>query len=74
MKKLNIPVFVIFFVFNNSNELKEIKFACVGKHSFIESKNKGWDKNSTIEFEIDLPEFTKLNLVNFILDNNLIKH
>jgi|GEM_PF-614425 hypothetical protein len=71
MEKLNIPVFVAFFVFNDSNVLSEIKFACIGKHSFIESKNKEWDKNSTIEFEIDLPEFTKLNLVNFILNNNL---
>ncbi len=71
MKKLNVPVIVCFFVFDKSNSRVESRFACIGKHSYIESKRKEWDKNTTVEFEMDLPEFTKLNLVNYILDNKL---
>lgn len=69
-KKLNVPVFIFFFVFDDSNKLTQMRFACIGRHSFIESKGKEWDKNITVEFEIDLPEISKANLVNYILENN----
>ena len=67
MNKLNIPVFVCFFVFDEKGKMTQCRFACIGKHSFLESKAKEWDKNATVEFEMDLPELTKQNLLNFIL-------
>ena len=70
MKKLNMPVFVCFFVFDDSEKLLDIRFACLGRHSFIESKGKEWDKNDTVEFEMDLPKFTKENITDFIFEKS----
>ena len=65
-EKLNMPVFVAFAVFDGKNNLTEFKFACLGKHSFIASTGKEWDKNATVEFEMDLPEFNKSNILKFL--------
>ena len=70
MKKFGVPVFVCFFVFDNLNAIQDIRFACIGRHSFLESKGKEWDKNATVEFEMDLPEFTKENMLSFIYKSN----
>ncbi len=67
MQKINMPALVCFFVFDESNKITDVRFACIGRHSFLESKGKEWDKNATVEFEMDLPEFTKQNILKFIL-------
>lgn len=65
-KKLNIPMIICFFVFDGTGELKKRAFAFFGKHNYIESKKKQWDKNITVEFEGELPEFTKSNLLKYL--------
>ncbi len=66
--ELGIPVFIVFFVFNEKNVLIEKRFAFLNKHNYFNSKDKQWDKNQTVEFEKDLPEFSKADILNFLLD------
>ncbi|MBU0560234.1 MAG: hypothetical protein KJ799_11705 [Bacteroidetes bacterium] len=68
-KELNIPVIIAFFVFSQEGELIERRFAFLNKHSYINSANKQWDKNETIEFNKNLPVFNRANLINALFDN-----
>ncbi len=68
--KFNVPVLIAFFVFNESNELLERKFALVSYHKYKNSAKKQWDKNATIEFNSKLPEFTKENLIMGLIYND----
>lgn len=63
-KKLNLPVLVVFFVFNEVNSLFTIRFANLQKHVFLKSDKKEWDKNQTVIANSELPLFTKGNLIN----------
>lgn len=63
-KKLNIPMFVVFFVFNNNNNFNSVFFANLGKQKFVVSDKKAWDKNEVVIAENDLPLFTKANFIN----------
>jgi len=63
--KLNIPMFVVFFVFNKDNNFNSVCFANLEKNKFVESDKKAWDKNKTVITEDELPFFTKANLFNF---------
>lgn len=65
-KKLNLPILICFFVFDGSGILKERRFAFLGKHNYTESVNKQWDKNQTVEFQNNLPEFTKECLLKYL--------
>lgn len=66
-KKFHLPVIICFFVFDDAGKLKDRKFAFLSKHNYIESEKKQWDKNITVEFNCDLPEFTKENLKKYLL-------
>lgn len=63
---MSIPVLVCFTVFDEERNLTEIKFACIGRHSYTASEKKEWDMNETIEFEPALPEFSKAALLSFL--------
>lgn len=65
-QKLNLPVVIVFFVFNEDNTLKDRRFAFLPVHKYVESEKKQWDKNSTVIFRDDLSEFTKDNLVKYL--------
>lgn len=65
-KKFNMPMIICFFVFDSMGELKNRTFAFFGRHKYIESEKKQWDKNITIEFEKGLPEFTKANFLMYL--------
>lgn len=65
--KFSTKVIIAFFVFDENNKLSERKFAVINKHPIKENIEKQWDKNSTIEFSDELPDFTKSNLVNQLL-------
>jgi len=65
-KIFHLPIIICFFVFDESQNLRQRKFAFLGKHNYIESQKKQWDKNITVEFEKELPEFTKANLLNYL--------
>lgn len=69
-KKLKIEVFICFFIFDKNNHLKDRRFVLLSKHKYTVNYNKAWDKNEVIKFEDDLPKFTKINLVNFLNNNN----
>jgi hypothetical protein len=66
-EKLNLPVLVCFAVFDENKELVQFRFAFLGKHNYSLSEGKEWDKNSTVEFQKDLPEFTKGNMIKYLL-------
>jgi len=64
----SLPIIIAFFVFSDSHMLMERKFAFLKKHNFVESKRRQWDKNITVEFDKYLPDFTKSNLINHLID------
>jgi len=65
--KMNMPVFVIFFKFDEKENLIENRLAVVGLHKANRSSEKEWDKNKTVEFENDLPAFTKSEILKHLL-------
>ncbi|MDZ7764530.1 MAG: hypothetical protein U5K00_08900 [Melioribacteraceae bacterium] len=67
-KNFRLKVIVAFFVFEKKGDqnLLDRRFAVVGKHKIIETKETQWDKNITVEFENQLPEFTKANLIKLL--------
>lgn len=65
--KMNMPVFIAFFLLDKEDNLLENRVAVIGKHTPILSKSKGWDKNKTVEFEESLPNFTKAELLRYLL-------
>ncbi len=65
--KLSLNVIIAFFVFDSENKLIERRFAVIDKHVSKESPKKQWDKNTTIEFTDELPDFTKANLIRYCL-------
>jgi hypothetical protein len=67
-EEFGLPVVVAFFVIGENNELVQRNFAVLGKHTHTLSSKKQWDKNSTIQFQKDIPTFTKSNLINILFD------
>ncbi len=67
-KDLNIPVIIVFFVLSDEGYSLERRFAYINKHKYIVSSGRQWDKNKTVEFPKDIPEFTKGNLLSLILE------
>lgn len=67
-KDLSLKVVIAFFVFDEQNNLIDRRFAIIDKHQLIETDSKQWDKNQTVEFIIDLPEFTKPNLTKYCFE------
>ena len=65
--KFNIPVVIAFFVFDENGILLERRFAFLPTHRYVESVSKQWDKNKTVEFEKELPKFSKENLIKHLL-------
>ncbi len=65
-KKLNIPVIISFFVFDENNFIVEKRFAMLPFHKFAECDKKQWDKNNTIFFNEELPLFSKGNLIKYL--------
>jgi hypothetical protein len=65
--KMNMPVFVIFFKFDEKENLIENRLAVVGLHKANRSSEKEWDKNKTVEFENTIPAFTKSELLKHLL-------
>ncbi len=65
--KMNMPVFVSFFQFDEKDNLLDKRFAVIGFHQPKASKEKEWDKNKTVEFDDILPEFTKSKFLKYFL-------
>ena len=65
--KINMPVFVAFFLFDEKENLIENRLAVVGVHKPKASSTKEWDKNKTVEFDNSLPIFTKSELLKYLL-------
>ncbi len=62
-KKYKIPVIIAFFVFNESNQLTDRRLAVIGINKYQSINNLEWDRNKVVEFEKNLPKFTKGNLI-----------
>lgn len=65
-EKQNIPVIIVFFMFDDQRNLTGKKAARLGIHTCVKSKQKQWDKNTTVEFTDELPDFTRQNLIKLI--------
>lgn len=65
--KMNMPVFVAFFLLDEKENLIETRIAVVGVNTTKQSQSKEWDKNKTVEFEDPLPIFTKAEILKHLL-------
>ena len=65
-KKTNIPVIIVFLLFDERNNLTKRRFAFLPAHKYVEIEQEQWDKNKTVEFKEELPEFTKENVIQFL--------
>jgi len=65
--KMNLPVFIAFFLFDEKEDLLENRLAVIGVHQSKTSSTKEWDKNKTVEFENSLPPFTKSEILKYLL-------
>ncbi|MFH1198161.1 MAG: hypothetical protein V1720_20835 [bacterium] len=68
-EKLVLPVIIVFMVFDEQQKLLEKRFAVFSQHQFKYNQRKEWDKNSTVKFENELPEFTKANLLKYLFNS-----
>lgn len=64
--QFNLPVIVAFFVIGEGNKIINRNFAVIGKHKHNLSKQRQWDKNKTVEFQKEIPTFTKSNLISLL--------
>jgi len=64
--EFSLPVVIAFFVIGQNDEIISRNFAVLGIHSHSVSANKQWDKNSTVQFQKDIPIFSKANLLNIV--------
>jgi hypothetical protein len=67
-KEFGLPVVVAFFVIDDNQKIVKRNFAVLNYHTHKISKNKQWDKNTTIEFQKDIPSFTKGNLLSILFN------
>jgi hypothetical protein len=67
-EKMNMPVIIAFFVFDELNYLLDRRLALLNQHEFVESEKKQWDKNQTVRFKDDIPRFVKENLVKLFIE------
>ena len=65
--KMNMPVFVAFFLLDEKENITNYRVAVIGAHTPKQSKEKEWDKNKTVEFDNSLPAFTKSELLKHLL-------
>ena len=65
--KMNMPVFVSFFQFDEKDNLIENRFAVLGTHVPDKVNIKAWDGNVAVEFNNNLPGFTKSELLKCLL-------
>jgi len=65
-KEFGLHVVIAFFVIGKNNEIISRNFAVLDIHTCSISAKKQWDKNSTIQFQKDIPIFNKANLLNIV--------
>jgi len=64
---LHMPVIIAFLIFDVQNKLIDRRFAVLGKHKYVVSQKKQWDKNTTIEFLEELPVLNKANILSYLI-------
>jgi len=65
--KMNMPVFIAFFLFDEKDNLIENRVAVTGVHKPKKLSTKEWDRNKTVDFENTIPAFTKTELLRYLL-------
>jgi hypothetical protein len=65
-EEFGLPIVIAFFVITDDQKIIKRNFAILNKHLHKVSNSRQWDKNTTIEFQKDIPEFTKANLLNIL--------
>ncbi|MCF8259982.1 MAG: hypothetical protein K9J12_04355 [Melioribacteraceae bacterium] len=63
-EKHNAPVFIAFFVFDERKKILEKRIGSLINHKTQLVEKKQWDKNDTIKFTEELPEFNRVNLIS----------
>lgn len=66
----SLPIIISFFVFDESNNLIERRFAYLPFHQYTVSAKRQWDKNETVEFDKNLPMFSKDQIIHYLLNYN----
>ena len=65
--KMNMPVFIAFFLLDEKDNLLETRVAAIGVNTTKQSQSIEWDKNKTVEFDESLPIFTKAEILKYLL-------
>jgi hypothetical protein len=65
--KMNMSVFVAFFLFDEKKDLKDTRVTVICVHTSKPSIEKEWNKNKTIEFDNSLSAFTKSEILKYLL-------
>jgi hypothetical protein len=63
---LNMPAIIAFLIFDEQDKLIDRRFALLGTHEYKISETRQWDKNLTVEFNVELPLFNKENIVTYL--------
>lgn len=63
----SLPVIIAFFVFDKQSNLLDRRFSLIGYHQYQISKKLQWDKNKTVQFNIELPKFIKSELIQHLI-------
>ena len=66
--EFGLPIIIAFFVIDDEKKIIKRNFAILNKHLYKTSSGKQWDKNITIEFQNDIPAFTKANLLEILFE------
>jgi len=66
--EFGLPIIIAFFVIDDEKKIIKRNFAILNKHEYKTSSGKQWDKNITIEFQNDIPAFTKANLLEILFE------
>lgn len=67
-KSLNLPVLIFFFVFDEEGNILDRRITNIFRDNYSSKKIKAWDKNEVIDFDAELAELTKPNLLKALYD------
>ncbi len=63
---LGCPLLICFAVFDRNNYFQYFRFAVAGVHKYVPINMRASDPVEIIEFEKELPEFTKPNILKYL--------
>ncbi len=66
IEKLNLPLLVVFFAFDERDSLVDKRVAKLGTHVYVDSNNGESNGKQCVEFTDELPGFDKVNMLKLL--------